>query len=73
VSWALASWVYWLVWGALFLAWEIPAVFLEKRNGMLPLTRVVRDRLMRRHSIFKLAVTLLLAWLSLHFLVPVYS
>lgn len=67
---ALASWVYWIVWVGLFLAWEIPAILLEKKTGMLPLTRVVRDRLMVRSVFARLAVLLLIAWLAMHFLFP---
>lgn len=67
-SWATFSWVYWFVWIAAFLAYEIPAVVFEKRHGTLPLTRVVRDRLMRKSKIVKFGVLLLLAWLPLHFL-----
>lgn len=67
---ALASWVYWAVWVGLFLAWEIPAVLLEKKTGMLPLTRVVRDRLMKRSVVARLGVLLLLSWLAMHFLFP---
>jgi hypothetical protein len=66
-AWGLLSWVYWTVWVGLFFAWEIPAVLLEKRNGMLPLTRVIRDRLMRRHVVLKLAGLLVVSWLFLHF------
>ena len=70
LAWGLVSWIYWTVWVLMFLAYEIPAVLLEKRNGMLPLTRVVRDRLMRKSVLVKLLVMGLLAWLCLHFLTP---
>lgn len=69
-NWAVFSWVYWFVWMGLFLAYEIPAVLLEKKKGTLPLTRVVRDRLMRKFVFVKLGVLLLIAWLALHFLLP---
>ena len=69
-AWGLVSWIYWFVWIGLFFAYEIPAVLLEKRNGMLPLTRVVRDRLMRKSVLVKLIVMAALAWLCLHFLTP---
>lgn len=64
------SWVFWMSWIAVGLAYEIYAVVAEKRHGALPLTRVVRDRLMRRFVVVKLGVLLFLAWLCLHFLIP---
>lgn len=63
----LVSWVFWLVWMGVGLGYEVYAVTFEKRNGALPLTRVVRDRLMRRFVVAKLGVLLFLAWLCLHF------
>lgn len=66
-SLALASWIFWLAWMAVGLAYELFAVFTEKKRGTLPLTRVVRDRLMRRFVLAKLIVLLFLAWLCLHF------
>jgi hypothetical protein len=66
-SLALASWIFWLAWMAIGLAYELFAVFTEKKRGTLPLTRVVRDRLMRRFVLAKLGVLLFLAWLCLHF------
>jgi hypothetical protein len=56
---------------ALGLSYELFAVFSEKRYGTLPLTRVVRDRLMKRFWPVKLGVLLFLSWLSLHFLLNV--
>lgn len=67
---ALASWVFWGVWIGAGIAYELYAVWAERRHGALPLTRVVRDRLMRRFVVVKLGVLLFLAWLSLHWLVP---
>lgn len=64
---ALVSWVFWLSWMAAGVVYEVFAVVMEKRNGALPLTRVVRDRLMRRFVLVKLGVLLFLAWLCLHF------
>ena len=64
---ALVSWVFWLGWMAAGIVYELYAVTMEKRNGALPLTRVVRDRLMRRFVVAKLGVLLFLAWLCLHF------
>lgn len=64
---ALVSWVFWLGWMAAGIVYELYAVTMEKRNGALPLTRVVRDRLMRKFVVAKLGVLLFLAWLCLHF------
>lgn len=65
------SWAFWLGWMALGLSYELFAVFSEKRYGTLPLTRVVRDRLMKRFWPVKLGVLLFLSWLSLHFFLNV--
>lgn len=65
----IASWVFWAAWATVGLAFELYAVYAEKKNGTEPLTRVVRDRLMRKSVVARLAVLLGLAWLSLHFLV----
>lgn len=62
------SYVFWAVWGAAGLCYELYAVRNERRNGALPLTRVVRDRLMARFFVIRLAVLLGLGWLGLHFL-----
>jgi hypothetical protein len=70
-SLALVSWVFWLGWMAAGLAYELFAVYSEKRYGTLPLTRVVRDRLMRRFVLVKLGVLLFLSWLCLHFFLNV--
>jgi hypothetical protein len=70
-SLALISWVFWLGWMAAGLAYELFAVYSEKRYGTLPLTRVVRDRLMRRFVLVKLGVLLFLSWLCLHFFLNV--
>ena len=67
---ALASWVFWLVWMLVGLVYELYAVITEKKSGALPLTRVVRDRLMRRSSIAKIGVLLFLTWLWVHFVTP---
>lgn len=67
---AVVSWVFWLAWMAAGLVFELYAVREEKRNGTLPLTRVVRDRLMRRFWPVKIAVLAFLAWLTVHFVVP---
>lgn len=66
---ALFSWIFWGVWVLVGLAYELYAVLSEKKSGALPLTRVLRDRLMRRFVVVKLGVLLLLAWLILHFTV----
>lgn len=70
-SLALFSWVFWFGWMAAGLAYELFAVFTEKSKGTLPLTRVVRDRLMKRFVVAKLGVLLFLAWLCLHFFLNV--
>jgi hypothetical protein len=67
---ATLSWVFWLVWMAVGLAYELFAVFSEKKHGTLPLTRVVRDRLMRRSTLVKVGVLLFLTWLWVHFVTP---
>jgi hypothetical protein len=66
----LVSWVFWAAWAAVGIGYELYAVVSEKRTGALPLTRVLRDRLMRRFVVAKLGVLLFLAWLGLHFLTP---
>jgi len=67
---ALASWIFWITWMTVGLAYELFAVFTEKAKGTLPLTRVVRDRLMRRSTLVKLVVLLFLTWLWVHFILP---
>ena len=62
----LFSWIFWGVWALSGLAYELYAVVFEKKSGALPLTRVLRDRLMRRFVVVKLGVLLFLAWLVLH-------
>jgi hypothetical protein len=61
------SWVFWAVWGIVGLGYELYAVRNERKNGALPLTRVVRDRLMKRSPVVKVGVLAFLAWLGLHF------
>ena len=68
---ALFSWGFWFTWMAVGLGYELFAVWTEKSRGTLPLTRVVRDRLMKRFVIAKLTVLLFLAWLCLHFFLNV--
>lgn len=64
------SYIFWGLWLAAGLAYELYAVFTERRTGALPLTRVVRDRLARRFWPVKIALLTFLAWLALHFLTP---
>lgn len=64
---ALVSYLVWGVSAALLLGFELVAVFTERRTGLLPLTRVVRDRLMKRSGAVRLLVFLSLAWLPYHF------
>jgi len=66
----LFSWVFWAIWALAGLAYELYAVFTEKKSGALPLTRVLRDRLARRFVVVKLGLVLFVGWLALHFLVP---
>lgn len=68
---ALISWIFWLSWMAIGLGYELFAVYTEKTEGTLPLTRVVRDRLMKRFVVAKLGVLLFLSWLCLHFFLNV--
>lgn len=65
----LVSWAFWGLWMLFGLVFELYAVYAEKKNGTEPLTRVVRDRLMRKSVIARLGVLLFLAWLCLHFFV----
>ena len=67
---ALFSWIFWGVWVLVGLAYELYAVLSEKKSGALPLTRVLRDRLMRRFVVVKLGVLLLLVWMLAHFVLP---
>lgn len=68
-AFSLGSWIFWFVWMFVGLAFELFAVYAEKKHGTLPLTRVLRDRLMRKSVIARLGMLLFLGWLSLHFLV----
>ena len=65
--WVVFSWAFWLTWMGVGLCVELYFVFEEKRLGTLPLTRVVRDRIMRRSTVAKLVVVFFLFWLLLHF------
>ena len=65
-----ASWIFWILWMLVGLGYEVFAVVTERRYGTLPLTRVVRDRLMRRSTLVKLGVLLFLTWLWVHFILP---
>lgn len=67
---ATESWVFWIVWAALGLAFELFAVYTEKEKGTLPLTRVARDRLMRKSTIAKYGMLTFLTWLWIHFIFP---
>lgn len=68
--WATFSWVFWFAWMGAGLSYELYAVRTEKRSGALPLTRVVRDRLMRRSTLVKVGMLLFLTWLWVHFITP---
>lgn len=65
-----ASYVVWAFLIGAVVAWELFTVYTEKRWGFLPLTRIVRDRLMRKFTIVKLGGLLLLTWLWVHFVTP---
>jgi hypothetical protein len=67
---ALFSWAFWLTWAVIGLSYELYAVFTEKKTGALPLTRVVRDRLMRKYPLIKIGMLTFLAWLLIHFVAP---
>lgn len=69
---AIVSWLFWIGWMLVGLVYEVYAVIFEKRNGALPLTRVLRDRLAKRFVIARLGLLLFLAWLGLHFLTPLH-
>jgi hypothetical protein len=67
LTFALLSWVFWFAWMGIGLAVELFNVREEKKLGTLPLTRVVRDRIMRRSTVVKVGVLIFLTWLLLHF------
>lgn len=63
---SLLFWLSWILIGALY---EVFAVFMERRTGDQPLTRVVRDKLMRIPTWGKLiqfGVMAFLGWWFLH-------
>jgi hypothetical protein len=66
----LFSWGFWLAWALVGLAYELFAVRTEKKTGALPLTRVVRDRLMRKYPVAKIGMLTFLIWLFVHFVTP---
>jgi len=61
--------IVWLCIGLAALTWELIGVKKEKDWGIEPLTRIVRDRLMKRFWPVKLIVLTFLGWLMLHFFV----
>jgi hypothetical protein len=66
------SWIFWAAWMAVGLAFEIWALIMEYRTGDEPLTRVLRDRLMRHRRRYvalpiQILVFAFLAWLTVHF------
>ena len=69
LSWNIGSWIFWLTWMLFGLIFELFAVWREKKDGTLPLTRIVRDRLMQKSVVARLGVLLFLGWLCLHFFV----
>jgi len=68
-SLALLSWGFWLTWMAVGLVYELFAVFTERKTGAMPLTRVVRDRIMRKSGAATVVVITFLSWLLVHFTV----
>lgn len=68
-SLALLSWGFWFTWMAVGLVYELFAVVTEKKTGALPLTRVVRDRIMRKSGAATVVVVTFLSWLLVHFTV----
>lgn len=69
-SGALTSWVVWGVWIIVGVSWELWTVYTEKKWGFLPLTRIIRDRLMRRSTLAKIGGLAFLTWLWVHFVLP---
>jgi hypothetical protein len=61
------------IWLAIFLvgltAELVGLAFENYRRGVEPLTRIVRDRLMRRHRWFGFLIFCFWAWLGFHFFV----
>lgn len=66
----MLSEIVWAVILLVALGWELAGVFLEKRYRIEPLTRIVRDRIMRKSVIARLAFLLFWAWLGFHWLAP---
>jgi hypothetical protein len=64
---ALVSYLVWGFAALALLAFEIVAVVTERKTGLLPLTRIVRDRLMKRSRPIRLLVLFALVWLPYHF------
>lgn len=70
------SWAAWAAWIVVGVAWELWCVFAEKRTGDEPLTRVVRDRLMKNARPWvawpaHIAVLTFLGYLVFHWLAAV--
>ncbi len=64
--------IVWGVWFSIGIAWEMVGVFKEKEWKQEPLTRIVRDRLMRSELgiVFRLIFIAFMGWLLLHWLLP---
>lgn len=67
--WKIVSWIVWMSWLVFGLAWELWTVWREKKDGTMPLTRILRDTLMKKSAVFRLLMMGGLVWLCLHFLV----
>lgn len=60
--------VIWLILGLVALGVELYGAVAENdAAGVEPLTRILRDRLMRQHPLVKLLVFMAWAWLGGHF------
>jgi hypothetical protein len=66
--------IVWAIWFIVGIAWELWCVKQERKTGDEPLTRIVRDRLMKSKSpvgiITRLSFICFIGWLVLHWLTP---
>jgi len=66
--------IFWGLWVVLGIAFELFAVFTEKRTGQEPLTRLLRDRLMARPGVVgwtvRLGTMTFIGYLTFHFFTP---
>lgn len=68
----MTSELVWLTIGLVALTWELVGVFRERQWRIEPLTRIVRDRLMRGRygMVVRLVFIAAWVWLGLHWLTP---